>query len=195
MKRLISFIFAMFFIFGYGTILFNADNGTKASDKLVEEQQTVDIVILDIKEIKPVKVIGVSAVQKPYISLTESEKLILATLIRLECGGSSYETKAAVASVVINRMTKWKCNLRSIVFAKNQFSPARLIDKETGKSYYNPPKTGVYGECWTAMEAVLMNGPTLPEYVLYFRSGHYHTWTIPYAKIGPMYFSYVKKYK
>lgn len=129
-----------------------------------------------------------------YVTLTESEQLILATLIRLEAGGSPYETKLAVASVVINRMKMWGLSLRDVVFAKNVFSPAHLIDKETGKSYYNPPKEGAYAPCWQAMEEVCQNGPSIPSYVIYFRAGRHHTWATPYAKIGSMYFSYATKY-
>ena len=130
----------------------------------------------------------------PYITLTESEQLILATLIRLEAGGSPYETKLAVASVVINRMKMWGLSLRDVVFAKNVFSPAHLIDKETGKSHYNPPKEGAYAPCWQAVEEICQNGPSIPSYVIYFRAGQHHTWATPYAKIGSMYFSYATKY-
>lgn len=131
-----------------------------------------------------------------YVVLDETEKLIFATLIRLECGGSPYETKCAVASVVINRMKMWNISLRDVVFAKNQFSPAYLIDKTTGKSHYNPDKDGIYAQCWQAVEEVCANGPTIASYVFYFRSGHYHNWStvVNYAQIGPMYFSYAPKY-
>ena len=134
-------------------------------------------------------------VVESYLTLTESERLILATLIRLECGGSSYETQMAVASVVVNRMNLWGLSLRQAVFQKNVFSPASLIDQETGHSYYNPPKTGAYAQCWQVVDDICANGPTIPYYVIYFRSGHYHSWAIPYAKIGSLYFSYVDKYK
>lgn len=131
---------------------------------------------------------------EPYLVLTETERLIFATLIRLECGGSSYETKMAVASVVVNRMNMWDLTLRQAVFEKNVFSPARLIDRETGYSKYNPSKTGAYAQCWQVVDEICANGPTLPYYVIYFRSGHYHSWATPYAKIGSLYFSYSKKY-
>ena len=124
----------------------------------------------------------------------ETEKLIFATILRLECGGSSYETKMAVASVILNRMNYWALDLRQVVFAKNQFSPAHLINRETGYSKYNPSKDGIYKECWQVVEDICREGPSLPYYVMYFRAGHYHTWTTPYAKIGSLYFSYVPKY-
>jgi hypothetical protein len=145
--------------------------------------------------------------QGKYLTLTESERLIFATLLRLECGGSSYETKMAVASVVVNRMNMWNYTLRQVVFAKNQFSPARLIDQETGKSHYNPPKDGIYKECWQVVDDICENGPSIPSYVFYFKSltykkdsnGNripvtYHSWATPYKKIGSMYFSYAEKY-
>lgn len=131
-----------------------------------------------------------------YVVLDETEKLIFATLIRLECGGSPYETKKAVASVVVNRMKMWGISLRDVVFSKNQFSPAYLINQDDGSSKYNPSKEGIYAECWIAMEDVIKHGPSIPSYVFYFRSGHYHNWStlVNYAQIGPLYFSYAPKY-
>lgn len=126
---------------------------------------------------------------EPYLTLTESERLILATLIRLECGGSSYECQMAVASVVINRMNMWGLTLRQAVFQKNVFSPADLIDPNTGASNYPP-----YETCWQVVDDICANGPTLPYYVIYFRSEYYHEWATPYAHIGSLYFSYAEKH-
>ena len=138
-----------------------------------------------------------------YVVLDETEKLIFATLVAYECGGgiSSYETKLAVASVVVNRMKMWDDSLRDVIFATNQFSPAQLINKKTGANYYwsngkkctkNMERGGPYEECWLAVEEVCANGPSIPTYVIYFRSGHYHSWDtlVSYAKIGGLYFSY-----
>jgi hypothetical protein len=131
---------------------------------------------------------------EPYIVLTESERLILATLLRLECGGCTYECQMAVASVVLNRMDVWDKTLREVVFGKNAFSPARLISKKTGKSYYNPSKDGMYKICWQVVDDICANGPTVPRCVIYFRSKRYHSWAPEYAKIDLLYFSYDKRY-
>jgi hypothetical protein len=164
---------------------YNAPPETELETTIPETEAPEEI----IPEV-PVKPMG------SYVTLDDTEKLIFATLLRLECGGSSYETKLAVASVVVNRMKMWNSSLRDIVFAKNQFSPAYLINKNTGESYYNPAKDGIYAECWQAVEEICSIGPSIPTYVLYFRSGHYHNWDtlVNYAKIGSLYFSYAPKY-
>ena len=167
---------------------------TSCSPNKKEEPRYQHSSITQVQECTTLKVIEGSAIQKKKIMLTKSEQLILATLIRLECGGSSFETKCAVASVVINRMKMWNLTLRGVVFQPNVFSPARLIDKETGRSYYNPSREGAYSECWKAVGYVCENGSTLPYYVIYFRAGYYHKWCTPYAKIGSLYFSYSSKY-
>lgn len=124
-----------------------------------------------------------------YLYLTPEEKRILATLIRLECGGSSYDCQMAVASVIINRMNYWGQSLRTVVFAKNQFSPSRLINYETGSSNYPPS-----AKHWQVVEDICKNGPTLPYYVMYFRGGRFHSWGVPYKRIDSTYFSYSPKY-
>ena len=102
-------------------------------------------------------------------------------------------------------MKMWNMSVRDVIYATNQFSPAQLINKETGENYYwrngkkcakDMTRGGSYEECWLAVEEVCKNGPSIPTYVFYFRSGHYHDWSTleKYAKIGPLYFSYAPKY-
>ena len=131
-------------------------------------------------------------IEKPYITLTDEEKRILATLIRLEAGGASYECQMAVGSVVLNRMAAWNKSLEKVVFQKNQFSPAYLINRKykNGEYCYKP-----YDICWRVVDDLCENGPTLPYYVLYFRAKHYHKWSIPYCEMDGTYFSYVEKDK
>lgn len=171
---------------------------TSTSDTTSEEETTVpeDTTFEETTEIPETTEPETTAPPEPepYIVLTDSEKLILATLLRLECGGCTYECQMAVASVVLNRMDVWKKTLRETVFAQNAFSPAYLIDKKTGKSYYNPSKDGMYKICWQVVDDICANGPTLPRCVLYFRSKRYHSWATPYAKIDLLYFSYDERY-
>lgn len=129
---------------------------------------------------------------EPYITLTDEEKRILATLIRLEAGGASYECQMAVGSVVLNRMAAWDKSLEKVVFQRNQFSPAYLINRKykNGEYVYKP-----YDICWEVVDDLCENGPTLPYYVLYFRAKHYHKWSIPYCEMDGTYFSYLKRDK
>lgn len=59
------------------------------------------------------------------ISLSNSDKDLLARLVRAEAGGESYEGMVAVAAVVFNRMKsgKFPSTVEGVVYAKNQFSP------------------------------------------------------------------------
>ena len=203
MKKIFMPILACLLVYSFLSIIF----GTQQPASI----PTINPVILDtaeilkVTEIKPIKVIDMQMTKASYAQLDETEMLIFATLVAYECGGSSYETKLAVASVIINRMKIWNLSLRDVVYAKNQFSPASLINKRTGANYYwhngkrctkNMSRGGPYEQCWQAVEEVCANGPTIPTYVIYFRSGHYHNWStvVNYAKIGPMYFSYAPKY-
>lgn len=129
----------------------------------------------DIKEItEPNK-------KENYIELTDDEIYELATLVYLEAGAESYECQKAVASVVINRMTTQNKSLHSVIYAKNQFSPAHLI------SCTSPSESTL-----KAVNHVITNGPTLPEYVTYFRADYYHSFAgvADYMCIDQTYFSY-----
>lgn len=128
---------------------------------------------------------------KPYIQLTDSEKYQLAALIYREARGESYECQLACVSVVINRFTcgqkgyegAGKYNsIEDVIYAPSQFSPAHLIPSTT------PTQTQI-----DAVEYVCQNGPTIPEYVCYFRASYYHNWGPKYANytyIDETYFSY-----
>lgn len=114
-------------------------------------------------------------------NLTESEKYMLATLVRLEAGGQSWECQCAVASVVINRLNRQyggKTTLQGIIYAKGQFSPAHRIKRN------NPSQMQL-----DVVEYVCKNGVTIPEDVVYFHYRHYGKWGKPYCSIGTEYFS------
>lgn len=103
----------------------------------------------------------------PYISpLTEEERNTFAILLYLEAGAEPLDLQYACGSVVINRLTTSGADsILDIIYAKNQFSPAKLIYK------YQPRETQLQIVDW-----LCTYGPTIPEYVTYFRAGHYHNW-------------------
>lgn len=109
----------------------------------------------------------------PYIQLTEDEIYELATLVWLESGTESLECQKAIASVVINRMTTTNRSLHDIIYAPNQFTPANRIDSN------NPSEATL-----AAVRDVVENGPSVPEYVTYFRANYYFDW-------GPRYQNYI----
>jgi spore germination cell wall hydrolase CwlJ-like protein len=114
--------------------------------------------------------------------LDEADILELATLVYLEVGIESYECQQAVASVVLNRMFVEDESLQSIIYADNQFTPAsKIATSSPSESTLNATKD------------VIENGTTIPIYVTFFRSDHYHNWGSRYENykcIDNTYFSY-----
>lgn len=142
-----------------------------------------DDVMEEIKETQEIEETSVVEVTKdPYVKLTEDEINDLATLVYLEAGGESYECQKAVASVVVNRVTTSGKTLNEIMYEKNQFTPSNLIKcTEPTESTLN------------AVIEVCENGPSIPEYVTYFRADHYHDFSkymVDYMCIDNTYFSY-----
>lgn len=118
---------------------------------------------------------------KPYLEMSEDDVYELATLVYLESGTESYECQKAIASVVIHRMQNDDLTLQEVIYAKNQFSPAYLIAQS------EPSESTL-----AAVKDVLQNGPSIPNYVTFFRADYYHDWSeliVPYCVIDHTYFS------
>lgn len=117
---------------------------------------------------------------------TLDDRETLARLVFLEANTESLECQKAIASVVINRVNSgyWGNTVNSVVYAKNQFTPASRIP------YTTPTATN-----YEAVDYVLENGSTLPSYVLYFRAGYHFNWSgyVPYTSMGNTYFGYMAK--
>lgn len=120
-----------------------------------------------------------------YYSMSDEEVELFAKLVYLESGSTSVDCQRAVASVVLNRITTQRSDLKSVVYAKGQFAVA---NKLSSAKYSD--------ESLSAVEYVLEHGPTVPEYVTYFREGHYFNWGPDhkgYTNIDNVYFSYSTK--
>lgn len=83
---------------------------------------------------------GTSYKSRTGISISSSDRDLLARLVRAEAGGESYEGMVAVASVVFNRMAdgRFPNTVNGIVYAKNQFVPAATgsINKAASDIHY-----------------------------------------------------------
>ena len=119
-------------------------------------------------------------------NLTEEEKEMFAAIIYLEGGGESYECQLGIGSVILNRLENghWGDTLESVLYAKNQFTPAHRIKTTTPKDMQR-----------RVVEQLLTEGTTLPYYVMYFRAWYYFDWAEPYTHIDKTYFSYLEKDK
>lgn len=117
-----------------------------------------------------------------YYDITYDEIDMLSRLVYLEAGGESYECMKGVASIVLNRMTSTGMSLQDVIYAPNQFSPACYIES-----------TSYTDDAYNAVMYVVENGPSLPEYVTFFRADHYHDFgndiVVPYTCINNTYFS------
>ncbi len=121
-------------------------------------------------------------------NITAKEREMLVRLVFTEANTESLECQKAVVSVVINRWKNgyWGDTLYDVIYAKNQFSAAHKIATVT-------PTTNNY----EAVDYVLKNGCTVPEYVLYFRANYHFKWKgyVPYKAIDHTYFGYIAKDK
>lgn len=119
-------------------------------------------------------------------NLTEEEKEMFAAIIYLEGGGESYECQLGIGSVILNRLENghWGDTLESVLYAKNQFTPAHRIKTTVPKDMQRQ-----------VVEQLLTEGTTLPYYVMYFRAWYYFDWAEPYTYIDRTYFSYLEKDK
>jgi len=176
-QKLISFIYIV------NTILFvvlairgiNIDiliNPVFANTELIQEKENIitSDVITDEEESSAYKI-------------TAEERQLLAKLLWCEARGESYECQKAVISVVMNRVcsNEFPNNITDVIYQENQFEPVALglIDKAT------PYKTQ-----YDAIDEIINNGSSVPEWVCYFRAGHHFNWQEyePFCKIDNTYF-------
>lgn len=120
--------------------------------------------------------------------ITSVEREMLARLVYREANTESIECQEAIVSVAINRWQdgRWGDTLEEVVYAKDQFSPANLL-------YCTTPNETNY----EAVDEVIQNGCTIPEYVLFFRADYHFKWDgyKAYQKIDSTCFGYMKEDK
>jgi hypothetical protein len=121
-------------------------------------------------------------------NISESDREMLARLVFLEANTESLECQKAIVSVVINRWQSgyWGSTLTDVVYAPNQFTPAKKI-----------PNTTATQINYQAVDEVLQNGCTVPSYVLYFRANYHFNWNgyVGYTKIDDVCFGYMNRDK
>jgi len=149
---------------------------------VVEKEIVKEVPVEAIKEV-------IVEVEPTYVyNITAEEREMLARIVHQEANIESLDCQKAVASVVINRWQNgyWGETLKDVIYAKNQFSPAYLI-----------PKTTPTNKNYEAVDYVLQNGCTMPEYVMYFRAYYHFNWNgyVPYIKINNTCFGYLQKDK
>lgn len=175
MKKIIGGVFVLLCIFLYA-------NKTNNYYEEIITQNIVPLVEIDSTIIEE----PIEEKKKIAFEVTPEERDILAKLVYLEARGESIECQKAVVSVVFNRVNSpyWGTTIEKVVYAKNQFVPAKYIQKTVANE-----------ECYASVDYVLENGCTIPEYVLYFRADYFFSWASKYEKIDQTCFSYIEKDK
>ena len=115
---------------------------------------------------------------KVNVRLSENDIQMIAKLVYEEAGAQSYKCQKAIASVVINRMVRYKKTARQVIYEPGVFS----VDISS---------TRASAESIRAVRDVIKNGTTLPRSVVAFRNGHYHSFGRRYCCIDGVYFSAV----
>lgn len=126
---------------------------------------------------------------KWYLPLSEDELYALACIVWLEGGCESVPCQEAIASVVVNRYTtrpERYDDLIDVIYEPQQFSPAHLMPQA------RPTQTQI-----DVAYKIAKYGPTIPEYVTYFRADYYHDWgdMVSFMHMDNTYFSYSSNLK
>lgn len=106
--------------------------------------------------------------------ITDREYQLLVRVCMSEAGNQPLVGKIAVVETVLNRVEMGRGTIEEVITAKRQYSTA-----DNGEPN---------DECYEAVDKALA-GDMFPDTMIYFRTKHYHTWGIPYEKIGDHYFS------
>ena len=116
------------------------------------------------------------------INVKVSEKDIrnIAALVYLEAGSCSYKCQKAIASVVFNRMVRYKKTATQAIYESGVFTVSGRVARTTPSS-----------ESLRAVRDVLNNGSIFPTRVTAFRNNRYHSFGKKYCCIDGVYFTYV----
>jgi hypothetical protein len=156
----------------------------------VTKEVEVPVIVEVTKEIEVTKEVEVPVEVEPTYAyeVSSEEREMLARLVFLEANTESIDCQMAIVSTIINRWQygHWGDTLADVVYAQDQFTPSGQIWKTTpGEANYE------------AVDRVLKNGVTLPEYVMYFRLdwGFSNVWDgyTEYTKIDDVCFGYFFK--
>lgn len=135
---------------------------------------------------------------KPYYTVTEAEREMLARVTFLESGICSQECQRMIVSVIFNRLDsgRWKKDMNGdnkITLYDIVYYPAAFSPVAAGKMSTAVPSQS----CYDAVDYVIQNGPTLPTYIRYFRAGYHFSnkakgWEtyLGYCDLDNVYFGY-----
>ena len=122
------------------------------------------------------------------IEICSSDRELIAKLLYHEGRGESFECQCAIVSVIVNRLNSgiWGNTFVDVIYAKNQFEPVL-----NGKLSNTKPLQQQYD----AVDYVIENGVTVPEWVQYFRAEYHFKWSNGYTKYMNMNNTYFGGYR
>lgn len=128
-------------------------------------------IVMCVKRIKPI---------------SEQDKIEMAKCVYAECRGETSECQRGVCAVLYNRYKSGNyASMHEVIFAPNQFATSSLesISEEDIVDQLR------------IVDKTLKYGPSLPEYVIYFRASDYHSMSdaADFVQIDKTYFSLSKK--
>ena len=134
-------------------------------------------VLLGIPNAEPPKV------QAEQITMEEFD--LMAACVMAESGGEDFETQYCVAETILNRRKSplFPDTIEEVILEPRQFA---VVDE--GSIWTVTPTDSVYEAVQSALEE-----DNVPEEILYFTSEGYLKGTVPYRKVGNMYFSVQKE--
>lgn len=144
-----------------------------------QEEEVIEEVEIQVLQSSSLVKDDIKTERKTYNSanLSDSEIYMLAQLIYLEGGNTSYECQLAIGSVVLNLMRSDGVSLKTEIYTPGRFSVASSV------AYTTPSETSL-----KAARYLANNGTTLPSSVKCFRNNHYFNWCTPYMHIDNVYF-------
>ena len=176
--KLIAIIYVLLFI--ATVVCFGIDDVNKFNNytNFIKEQQTI---ISNLSKQHKNEVVN-------EIEICSSDRELIARLLYHEGRGESFECQCAIVSVIVNRLNSgiWGNTFVDVIYAKNQFEPVL-----NGKLSNTKPLQQQYD----AVDYVIENGVTVPEWVQYFRAEYHFKWSNGYTKYMNMNNTYFGGYR
>lgn len=149
-------------------------NLKKEKNILIEENKTLqnklDILRKEIGKITSTKI------DSEKITITDSEREILAKLLYAEAGVCNWQGQVYTCSAILNLSEHSQRSIWEMAHDFNTFSVAHHVDSVT-------PNSTQY-----AVIDYVLNGGLVPE-ICYFRTDYYHSFGTPVCKVDGHYFS------
>lgn len=152
---------------------------------IIEEPSSAATVETSANEVTTIVQVAEQTAQPCYV-ITAEERELIARLVHCEASNQSQKCRIAVASVIFNRLDagKWGNTITEVINYPCAFTPV----------LYEQLYVWDIDECdYAAVDYVIMNGPTVPTYVRYFRANHDHRWKgyANYCVYEDTYFGYM----